>query len=501
MFFLDFPVRGYYIIAGRSENRLDLSSNPPRFFHATMTGRRQSRTRQRKTQSPDSPAQESTLQPPESSEDAIFRQLYDPGCVPLSPDEAETVWQEIDVRLTALRTCLARFLFVLEEHEHIVDACRTPDAVTSMFIESMLPESVRRNPASALPMLMKWKTEIAAFRAELAGFYSSDQFKREKARATMWEQSAGLLQRYPVSTLKIMEWYHVASSWCATPESPVMDELFRTRLMPDRALCLETFQEMKSEFGRLEQLRQRILYSHLRLVISLARQACNQPQQLIDIVQEGNIGLVKALDRFDYRLGHRFSTYATWWIRHEIMRALASQSRVIRIPRHMLSTISRINRAEQAYIKRFGEEPTVEDLARELEMPVARVHAIRQMARQQISLQAPLNSPALSEDSDITQEDRLGTSSDNDEFNPEQHLAFQFLRDIVHQAVENLPERDRRFIQMRFGLDGRDPMSIRQIAEEFQLSRERVRQIEHSVFEKLRHSNPELASHWQDSLY
>ena len=146
-------------------------------------------------------------------------------------------------------------------------------------------------------------------------------------------------------------------------------------------------------------------------------------------------------------------------------------------------------------------EPTVEELAAELEMPKARIHAIRQMARQQISLQAPIRSNALSEDSEITQEDRFGTPADNDDFNPELHLSFQFLRDVVHRAVDKLPERDRKFIQMRFGLDGYEPMSIRQIAEEFHLTRERIRQIENSVFEKLRRGNPELASHWQDSLY
>ena len=123
------------------------------------------------------------------------------------------------------------------------------------------------------------------------------------------------------------------------------------------------------------------------------------------------------------------------------------------------------------------------------------------MARQQISLQAPIRSNALSEDSEITQEDRFGTPADNDDFNPELHLSFQFLRDVVHRAVDKLPERDRKFIQMRFGLEGYEPMSIRQIAEEFHLTRERIRQIENSVFEKLRKSNPELASHWQDSLY
>jgi len=448
-----------------------------------------------------SPANGADQQSVETSEEALYRQLYDPGCVPLTPEEADCVWREIDARLLEIRSCLARFPFVLEEHEHIVDSCKSPEAVSLFFVESLLPDSVRKNPASVLPALAKWKREIAEFRAELTHFYSDGLFKKKSDLAKMWEKSGGLLLRYPVSGLKVIEWYHIVSSWCTAPESPAMDELFRNKLVPDRMRSLTIFQEMKASFERMEQLRQRVLYSHLRLVISLAHQACTQPQQLIDIVQEGNIGLVKALDRFDYKLGHKFSTYATWWIRHEIMRALASQSRVIRIPRHMLSTISRINRAEQAYIKHYGTEPTVEDLARELEMPAARVHAIRQMARQQISLQAPIHSPALSDDSDITQEDRLGAVSDDEEYNPEQHLSFEFLRDVVHKAVDKLPERDRQFIQMRFGLDGRDPMSIRQIAEEFKLSRERVRQIENSVFRKLRRSSPELASHWQDSLY
>ena len=466
-----------------------------------MTERRPIRPHQKKTPSTGSTAKESAAPVFESSEDAIFQQLYDPGCTPLTSDEAETVWGEIDARLTVIRSCLAKFIFVPEEHERLVDACRTPDAVMSLFVESTLPESARGNPASLLPELAKWKTELGDFRAELVEFYDGAPFKKKTAREKMWNRSFELLMRYPVSALKVMEWYHVVSSWCSLPESPATDNLFRTRLMPDRDLCLAVFGEMKASFVQLEQLRQRVLYSHLRLVISIARQSCGQSQQLIDIVQEGNIGLVKALDRFDYSLGHKFSTYATWWIRHEIMRALARQSRVIRIPNHMLATISRINRAEQMFVKRFGREPSVEELARELEMPVARVHAIRQMARQQISLQAPLHSPALEDDTDITQEDRLGTASDSDDFNPEQHLSFQFLRDVVHKAVDDLPERDRKFIRMRFGLDDRDPMSIREIAEEFGLSRERIRQIEARVFEKLRRSNPELASHWQDSLF
>ena len=461
----------------------------------------QKRTRPTKTPSPRTGEKDVRAPGFDSTEDAVFHQLYDSGCTPLTDSEAESVWKEIDARMQEIRSCLAQFLFVLEWHEHVVDLCKTPEDVTSLFVESKLPDAVRGNLPAAPGALLKWKAEIAEFRTELTGFYDSPQFRKKAAREAMWERSRELLMRYPVSTLKVMEWYHVASSWCATPESPAMDDLFRTKLMPDRTLCLSVFQTMKAAFEQMEQLRQRILYSHLRLVISIARQSCNQPQQLLDVVQEGNIGLVKALDRFDSNLGHKFSTYATWWVRHEIMRALARQTRVIRIPQHMLATISRINRAEQNFVKRFGVEPTVEDLAAELEMPKARIHAIRQMARQQISLQAPIHSASRYEDSELTQEDRFGTESDDEDFNPEQHLAFQFLRDVVHKAVNDLPERDRKFIRMRFGLDGYDPMTIRQIAEDFHLTRERIRQIEASVFEKLRRSNPALASHWQDSLY
>ena len=309
--------------------------------HEIMARSIQPRTKPAKTAAPDSPGRDAAAPGFETSEDAIFHQLYDPGCTPLTPEEAESVWSEIDARMQEIRSCLARFVFVLAEHERVVDLCRTPDDVTSLFVESKLPDSVRANPPSALPALQKWKAEIAEFREELAAFHAGPQFKKKPAREAMWTRSRELLMRYPVSTLKVMEWYHVASSWCTTPESPAMDELFRTRLMPDRALCLSVYRTMRTAFEQMEQLRQRILYSHLRLVISIAKQSCSQSQQLIDVVQEGNIGLVKALDRFDSSLGHKFSTYATWWIRHEIMRALARQTRVIRIPQHMLATISR----------------------------------------------------------------------------------------------------------------------------------------------------------------
>ena len=441
--------------------------------------------------------QERTELDPTPASDAMeqyFGRMYRAECVPLSPDEADSVWQAVDESVTGLRRLLARFVFVLEEHERLAEACSSPEAVTSFFVESMLP----RPAGGLLPALAEWKAEIAAFREKLVAFYAGAKSGDPRACEKIWKQSNELLMRYPASTMKVMEWYHVVSSYCSAPPVASSSDV-SARLMPDPALCLETFREMKALFDRLEHLRQRILYSHLRLVISIASQNCPQSQQLIDVIQEGNIGLVKALDRFDYRLGHKFSTYATWWIRHEVMKAVARQFRVIRIPTHMISTIARINKAEQMYVKRFGVEPTVDDLARELDMPKARIHAIRQMARQQISLQAPLR-PGGADDSDLTQEDRIAAISDNGDFDPEKHLTFQLLRDIVHRVVDGLAEREQKYLRLRFGLDGYEPKSVKEIAAEFNLSRERIRQIENNVFKKIRLQYPELASYWQDTL-
>ena len=219
----------------------------------------QKRTRPTKTPSPGAVKKDVHAPGFESTEDAVFHQLYDPGCTPLTDSEAESVWKEIDARMQEIRSCLAQFVFVLEEHERVVDLCRTPDDVTSLFVESKLPDAVRENLPSVLPALMKWKTEIAAFRRELTGFYAGAQFKKVSAREAVWERSRELLMRFPVSTLKVMEWYHVVSSWCTLPESPAMDELFRNRLMPDRELCLSVFRTMKAAFEQMERLRQRIL--------------------------------------------------------------------------------------------------------------------------------------------------------------------------------------------------------------------------------------------------
>jgi RNA polymerase primary sigma factor len=198
-----------------------------------------------------------------------------------------------------------------------------------------------------------------------------------------------------------------------------------------------------------------------------------------DLIQEGNLGLIKALDRFDFKLGFRFSTYAGWWIRHKIFRIIASQSRVIRLPMHMIRLIQDIRRAEQRFIHLNGREPEVEELAEMLDMSPAKVNSIRKMACQTISLQATLSSD---DDSGIF-EDLVADSSTAA---PSEQIAKKILYDKLYEMLRTLPEREQQIIIMRFGLFGQPSLPLIEISKRFNLTRERVRQLEVKIISNLR---------------
>jgi RNA polymerase primary sigma factor len=219
--------------------------------------------------------------------------------------------------------------------------------------------------------------------------------------------------------------------------------------------------------------------TNLRLVISIANKyrECNVP--LNDIIQEGNLGLMVAVQRFDFNLGNRFSTYAGWWIKHYILRAISEQSRVVRLPLHMIQAIQNMNRAEQRFIQNEGREPENSELAELLELPVARVSAMRKMASQSISLQAPLNS-----DEDGSSLEDLIAPEEKSE--PWRNYARKLLYDKLYEMLNTLPERERQIIIYRFGLLGEPVLPLNEISSRLKLSRERVRQLENKVMAQLR---------------
>ena len=249
-------------------------------------------------------------------------------------------------------------------------------------------------------------------------------------------------------------------------------------LLPPTALVCH-IQSLLAAKQELTMLRHEMLKNHLRLVISIARKFRNRGVSFNDIIQEGNLGLMRAIDKFDPNLGHKFSTYAVWWIKQNIIHGVASQSRTIRIPAHMLNLINKINRAEQKLLQTMGREPESEDIAVELGLPVAKVNAIRCMARQAISLQAPLGN----QDDNFSLEDTLKDNSDSRDFT-------DFDKDVTYRTLykllSTLSRREQEIIVLRFGLFGHKPTPFTELSERFNLTRERVRQLELKIINKLR---------------
>lgn len=242
----------------------------------------------------------------------------------------------------------------------------------------------------------------------------------------------------------------------------------------------EAVRERLAELQReQEATRRAIVEGNLRLVISIAKRYGHCGTPLIDLIQDGNIGLMRAVERFDPERGHRFSTYATYWIRQSITRALAKSGRTIRIPANMIREITQINAAEDRLVQENGSQPEAEAIAQAVGITVARVRALKKMARQTISLQSTV---ANDDQAELTE-----FISDEITEGPEEAMAADVLREAVGLALDSLDERERRILTLHFGLDGGEPKTLREVSLEFRLTSERIRQIEFGALRKLRH--------------
>ena len=280
----------------------------------------------------------------------------------------------------------------------------------------------------------------------------------------------------------------------SVPEGIGVDDPVRMYLKEIGQIPLLTAEQEVEYAKRMEEgnevAKRRLAEANLRLVVSIAKRYVGRGMQFLDLIQEGNLGLIKAVEKFDYRKGYKFSTYATWWIRQAITRAIADQARTIRIPVHMVETINKLTRVSRQLLQELGREPSPEEIAEEMDIPVEKVREIQKISQEPVSLETPIGEEEDSHLGDFIQDENVPV--------PAEAAAATLLREQLDDELATLTEREQKVLRLRFGLDDGKARTLEEVGKEFQVTRERIRQIEAKAIRKLR--QPSRSKKLQDYL-
>ncbi len=267
------------------------------------------------------------------------------------------------------------------------------------------------------------------------------------------------------------------------PEGISIDDPVRMYLKEIGKVPLLTPEEEIELAKRMEQgdpeAKRRLAEANLRLVVSIAKRYVGRGMLFLDLIQEGNLGLIKAVEKFDYKKGYKFSTYATWWIRQAITRAIADQARTIRIPVHMVETINKLIRVQRQLLQELGREPTPEEIANEMDMPVEKVREIMKISQEPVSLETPIGEEEDSHLGDFIPDEEAPA--------PAESASFTLLKEQLLEVLDTLTPREEKVLRLRFGLDDGRARTLEEVGREFNVTRERIRQIEAKALRKLRH--------------